>query len=321
MNSTVLRPKAPGRIVVVGAGSIGLFYGGRLAAQGQDVTFLIRSGHDEARRSGIKIFSPGGDTHIPQPAIFRTPEEIGPADLILVSVKTTANAALEHLIPPLLQERTMLLTLQNGLGNEEFLAERFGAERILGGLCFVCLTRRSPASVDHAGHGTLSLGEFLRPSSPRTGAVAAAFRGSGIETHLVEDLAAERWRKLVWNIPFNGLAVAAGGVSTDRILSDPVLLARCRALMDEVLAIARVQGHAIDPAYTDFQIERTRSMGAYRPSTLVDWQAHREMEIEPLWGEPLRQARTLGLDTPELARLHRELLLAAASSPSRFKSF
>jgi len=258
----------------------------------------------------IRVWVWGGGIY--EPDIFQTPSKIGPVDLVIVAVKTTASSHLPELLPPLLGPETAILTLQNGLGSEEFLAEHFGAERILGGLCFVCLTRRTPASVDHAGHGTLSLGEFQRPAAPRTRSLVEAFQSSGIETHLVENLAAERWRKLVWNVPFNGLAIAAGGMTTDLVLGDPRQLARCRALMEEIISIAGAVGHAIDPGYADFQIERTRSMGAYRPSTMVDWQAGQEMEIEPIWGEPLRHARALGIEVPELTRLYGEIHSRAA---------
>lgn len=292
-------------IAVVGSGSIGLYYGGKLAADGHDVRFLLRSGYDEAAREGIRIFSPaGGDIHLAKPKVFRTPEEIGPVDLVIVAVKATANDALPAILPPLLHADTALLTLQNGLGGDDFLAEHFGAERVLGGLCFVCLTRRTAASVDHVGQGTLSIGEFGRAPLPRTKALVEAFAATGIHTRLVEDLAEERWRKLAWNIPFNGLAVAAGGKTTDQILADPALHAECRALMDEVIATANALGHPIEKAYADFHIERTYPMGPYKPSTLVDWLAGNELEIEPIWGEPLREARRAGLAMPYLERLY-----------------
>ncbi|HEY5953161.1 MAG TPA: 2-dehydropantoate 2-reductase N-terminal domain-containing protein, partial [Terrimicrobiaceae bacterium] len=164
-----------GKIAVIGSGSVGLFYGGKLAAQGADVRFLMRSGFDEASRRGIAIHSvEGGDVWLRRPAIFRNVREIGLCDLVIVALKTTSNDALEELIPPLLGRRTLLLTLQNGLGNEEFLANRFGEERVLGGVCFVCLTRRSPACVDHFGHGMLSIGEFAESRTSRASSIVAA---------------------------------------------------------------------------------------------------------------------------------------------------
>jgi 2-dehydropantoate 2-reductase len=302
-------------IAIVGSGSVGLYYGGKLAADGHDVRFLLRSGYDEAARAGLRIYSPsGGDIHLPDARIFRDPSAIGPVDWVIVALKATSNPALPALVAPLLHEHTALLTLQNGLGGDAELARLFGADRVLGGLCFVCLTRRSPAAVDHIGHGTLSIGEFGRPALPRTHAIVDAFRAAGIDARVVDDLATERWRKLAWNIPFNGLAVAAGDKTTDQILADPALHAECRALMEEVLATANALGLPIEASYADYHIERTYPMGAYVPSTLVDWRAGRELEIEPIWGEPLRQAAAAGRSMPRLRRLYDQL---RARSPGR----
>jgi 2-dehydropantoate 2-reductase len=296
---------AVGKVAVIGSGSVGLYYGGKLAANGVDVRFLLRSGFNEASARGVTIFSVNSeDVHLARPKIFRDVHEIGPSDVVIVALKTTSNSALEKLVPPLLHHGTTLLTLQNGLGNEELLAALFGAERVLGGLCFVCLTRRTAASVDHFGHGTLSIGEYARVPLPRTHQVVEAFRESGIDARLVDDLATERWRKLVWNIPFNGLAVAEGGLTVDKILGDPVLKARCRALMDETITAATALGYSIAKQFADLQIERTYSMGAYQPSTLVDWLAGKELEIETMWGEPLRRASQAGLSLPHLQSLY-----------------
>jgi len=292
------------KIAVVGSGSIGLFYGACLG--GHDVRFLMRSGFGPASESGIRIHSSQHAIHIPHPRIATDPRDIGACGGVIVAVKATANGALPALVAPLLGESTWIITLQNGLGNEEFLASHFGAERVMGGLCFVCLTRRNPVEVDHFGHGTLSIGEFGRRPLGRTRDLAGAFASAGIETCVVDDLAGERWRKLVWNIPFNGLCtVADAGV--DRILSDPGLHATCLALMDEVRAIAAAEGHVIPQEYAAFQIRRTGKMGAYIPSTLVDARAGNPLEIEPIWGEPLRRAIACGVPAPQIAALYEKL--------------
>jgi 2-dehydropantoate 2-reductase len=310
-----------GKIGIVGSGSVGLYYGGRLAAHGADVHFLMRSGFEEARKQGICIYSAEGDEiRLDHPQASRDAREIGPCDLVIISLKATANSSLEELIPPLLHQKTALLTLQNGLANEEYLARRYGTERVLGGLCFVCLNRRTPASVDHFGHGMLSIGEFERSPLQRTRRIVDAFCASGIEAKLINDLATERWRKLVWNIPFNGLAVTEGGLTVDRILADPELNARCRALMEETIVAATALGHSIESEYADFQIERTYPMGAYKPSTLVDWLAGKELEIEAIWGEPLRQATKAGMALPNLEFLYTRLKrLASGRKRNRLK--
>jgi 2-dehydropantoate 2-reductase len=297
-----------GKVAVIGSGSVGLYYGGKLAADGRDVHFLLRSGFDEASQSGISIFSLNSETvHLDRPKIFRDVRQIGPCDVVIVALKSTSNRALENLVPSLLHDGTILLTLQNGLGNEELLAALFGAERVVGGLCFVCLTRRTAASVDHFGHGMLSIGEYCGSPLGRTRLLVEAFCQSGIDARLVADLATERWRKLVWNIPFNGLAVAEGGLTVDKILGDPVLKARCEALMNETITAATALGHPIEKQYADLQIERTYPMGSYQPSTLVDWLAGRELETEAMWGEPLRRAKTIGLSLPHLQLLYERL--------------
>ena len=162
------------KIGVVGSGSIGLFYGACLSAH--EVHFLMRSGFDAAMRQGIRIHSAEHPIHLARPHIAADPRDIGPCDGVIVAVKATSNPSLPPLVAPLLGESTWIITLQNGLGNEEFLASHFGEDRIMGGLCFVCLTRRNPVEVDHVGHGTLSLGEFERPPLDRTRALAAALR-------------------------------------------------------------------------------------------------------------------------------------------------
>jgi len=303
-----------GRIGIIGSGSIGLYYGGRLLQAGSDVHFLMRSGLEEVRTKGLRIYSGGGDFHAQNPQVYADTHTMGPCDLVIVALKATSNPALESLIPPLLKDDTILLTLQNGLGNEEFLAERWGEGRVLGGLCFVCLTRRDPVTVDHVGQGVLSLGEYRRAASDRLQRVVDGFRETGIKTYAGENLAHERWRKLVWNIPFNGLSVAAGGLTVDRILADPELKQETIRLMNETRAIAEAEGHDIPADFVDLQIKMTQPMGAYQPSTLVDWKAGRILELQAIWEEPLRRAEALGVDTPSLRRLCEALRKASAKS-------
>ncbi len=297
---------APKTIAIVGAGALGSYYGAKLARQGVEVRFLMRADLEAVRRDGLTVREKGEEWHLPVQA-FGSTEEIGPVDLVVIGLKTTANGDLERLIPPLLHEKTLLLTLQNGLGNEELLAQRWGAERVLGGLCFVCLNRVAPGVIEHYGHGTLSLGEFGRAPMERTRAIGSMFSNSGVETHVVENLITERWRKLVWNIPFNGLSIATGGRTCDLLLADAGVRAQVRALMIETIAAAGALGHAIPESFADYQIERTYPMGPYKPSSMIDWQLGRAVEVESIWGEPWRQGSVVGVALPRLELLYRLL--------------
>src|SRR5882672_5162510 len=124
------------KIAVVGCGAVGSFYGAKLARAGQETHFLLRSDYEAVRRKGVFICSPQGDFNV-RPKCARSAEEIGVSDLVLVALKTTANHQFSALLPPLVGPASGVLTLQNGLGNEEDLNRVFGVEQIMGGLCFV----------------------------------------------------------------------------------------------------------------------------------------------------------------------------------------
>ena len=199
---------------------MGCYYGGKLAHGGVDVHFLMRRDLDHVRERGLQIRSPKGDISLTHVHAHGTAASIGAVDLVIIALKATDNDALLELLPPLIHDETMILTLQNGLGNEAWLAQHFGDERVLGGLCFVCLNRTAPGLIEHYSQGAIALGEHLRPPAERTRSVVAEFLRCGIDVRLVENLETARWRKLVWNVPFNGLAIVAGGVDVSAILAN-----------------------------------------------------------------------------------------------------
>lgn len=294
------------RIAILGAGAIGLYYGARLARQGADVRFWLRSGVEEVRaRNAIQVREKAGTWSVAPAQVTDNPAEIGPVDVVLVALKATANSRLAELLPPLLHADTMVVTLQNGLGNEEALAAVVGRERTYGALCFIGVNRTGPGELQgfHAP-GSMTLGAFGRPADERVRALAAQFQAAGIKCLAVDDLHAARWRKLVWNVPFNGLSIAAGGVATDVLCADEALRAEVRALMDEVVAAAAALGVHIPESFVQGQIDVTPPMGPYKPSSLIDYLAGREVEVEPIWGEPLRRARAAGVAAPRWALLY-----------------
>jgi len=297
-------------IAVVGSGSVGCYYGARLALQ-NDVSFLMRRDLDAVREKGLTIHSVAGDFHLDEVRAFATTAEIGPVDLVIIALKTTANDLLPGLVAPLLKPGTILLTLQNGLGNEDFLHAAFPGHPVLGGMCFVCINRGEPGVIHHLAHGRVEMGE-LTPTGTIND-VAALFTAAGLDCRVLPDLGLARWRKLIWNVPFNGLAIAAGGIDTQQILARPGLLDRTRALMHEIIAIAAALGHVIEPAFAEGNIRGTQEMGPYQPSSLVDFLAGNAVEVESIWGEPLRRAREHGVATPELEKLYFEICRATGN--------
>lgn len=292
---------------MVGAGALGSYYGARLALAGNDVRFLLRGDLAAVKERGLRLKEKDGERRVYPVKAFATPDEIGRVDLVFVTLKTTANAELARILPPLVGPETLVVTLQNGLGNEEKIAGIVGAERVLGGLCFIAVTRSAPGELTgfHTP-GSITLGEFGRAVQPRTRAIAAKLVEAGVNCTAVESLLEARWRKLVWNIPFNGLAVAHNR-TTDRICSDRTLAAEVRELMLEVQRAAAAFGFTIPDEFLRQQFDVTPPMGPYQPSSLVDFRAGREVEIEAIWGEPLRRARAAGVATPHLEKIFADL--------------
>ena len=313
------------KIAVAGCGAVGSFYGAQLARAGHEVHFLLRSDYEAVRQRGVRVRSPQGDFEV-RPQCACNPEQIGPADLVLVGLKTTANDQFGRLLLPLVGPATAVLTLQNGLGNEEQLARLFPARQIMGGLCFVCLNRLEPGLIHHIDYGQVVIGEFQRPPEPRTHDIAASFRKAGVPCAVTEDLARAHWEKLTWNIPFNGLGVAGAAgyqavltgertgaeplqscLTTDRLLADKRWTVLVRELILEVVATGRALGFALEDKLAEEQIERTRTMGAYKASTLLDFERGLPLELESLFLEPLRQAQRAHVPVPRLEKLCRLL--------------
>lgn len=320
------------KIAVIGPGAVGSYYGAKLARAGHAVHFLLRSHFEHLRRHGVSIRSPEGDFNV-RPKCAQSPDQIGPADLVLVALKATANSILPDLLPPLVGPHTAVVTLQNGLGNEECLASIIPAEQILGGLCFVCLHRPEPGLVQHTAHGKIELGEFQRWPEPRTHDIATALRHAGVPCAVRDTLERARWEKLAWNIPFNGLGVAscagydalrAGSFAgrsepcrtTDLLLEDSRWHDLVRTLMHEVIRAGNAFDLKIPLEFADELIEKTRVMGAYKPSTLVDFLRDQPVELDALFLEPLRRAETKNVPTPQLRALC-DVLTRLNSEPNR----
>jgi 2-dehydropantoate 2-reductase len=297
-------------IAVIGAGAVGGYYGARLAQHGFSVHLLSRTDGGAIGKSGMRIGSRDGDFSLSPEQIHghQDSASMPPADLILVTLKTTANDQFEKLIRPILKKDSIILTLQNGLGNEQRLAELFGAERVLGGMAFVCINRTGPGEILHTDHGMIQLGEFTGQRSERAEKIAAIFSKSQVPCRVAENLMKGRWEKLVWNVPFNGLG-ALLDLSTDQLIGSAVGLGLVRQLMWEVLNIAAALGFEFPNELIEQKIEYTRSMGTYKSSTQIDRQKKRPLELEAIWGEPFRVGQRNGVSTSLLKTLYDMLTL------------
>ena len=296
-------------VAVIGSGAVGGYYGGRLAEAGHDVRFLLRRDYEAVSMSGFKITSPAGNFTLPHPSIFRSAEEIGTVDWVICSLKATSLNEGQKLLQPCVGPHTRILVLMNGLGLEDRFAAWFGGEKIFGGMAFTCINRGEPGTIHHLDYGRVTIGHYQDNPNELEEALSL-WRGSKADIVTTSSLLKVRWEKLCWNIPFSGLCVAGGGITTDKVMADTDLSHAARVLMQEVIAAgnADLEAHhekkRIDgPRIIDDMFNQTSTMASYRPSTMIDFVEGRAMEVEAIWGEPLKRAQALKADTPMLSLL------------------
>lgn len=295
------------RIGIVGTGAVGGWYAALLAQAGHDVRCLARRDASAISEHGIRIISPAG-THTQRVSLATNdPARIGKVDLVVVTAKATANASLPDLIRPLCGPETTLLTLQNGMGNAEGLFQIAEPARVMAGLCFVCINRTAPGVIETTLPGYVRMAAAEGPANERVRETVKLFADAGVDCKAEDSLEGVLWKKLCWNIPFNGLSIAGGGLTTDRILSDPLLRDRARRLMSEVRAAAAARGTPFTAEHLERQFTVTEGMGAYRTSSLIDYQEGRDVEVDPIWTIPLRRGKVAGVAMPELERLLAEI--------------
>ncbi len=317
------------RIVIVGAGAIGQFYGAQLILAGHDVRFLARRDLPILRQRGLvveqsataQVVSTSTSTrlHLPPSSFLATddPQVAAGAgvDWCLLTTKASALPEAERLCGPAVRSGARMAALLNGLGVEDALAAWCPPGSVHGVLCFICVNRDADGTIRHLAHGRVGVGHHGDDPARRAD-LAALWRSAGIEVLEPACLLEARWRKLAWNIPFNGLSVADGlpGHGTRTILGDPVLRVRCEALMRETIRVGNADlaahgrnQHVNEDAWTAEQLAVTIEMGDYLTSTLLDLRAGRQLETGPIFGEPLRRARALAVAAPELERLARAL--------------
>ncbi|MDE5783211.1 MAG: putative 2-dehydropantoate 2-reductase [Prevotella sp.] len=291
---------------IIGTGAIGGYYGARLAQNGQEVHFLLHRDYDFVKENGLQVDSCDGSFHLDHPHIYKNVEDMPQCDVVLVCLKSTNNHLLKTLLPPLLHEQTLVVLIQNGLGLEEDVQKTFPSLQLAAGLAFICSTKSEPGRVNHQCYGQINLGNYSCKDEAQFQQVLADFNAAGVKAGQVEYMEA-RWKKAVWNMPFNGMTVALN-TQTDTLLTHPATRRLIREQMMEVINAARHLGvKNIDETFADKMIQMTDEMTPYSPSMKIDFDFHRPMEIYYLYTRPLAMAREGGCPMPKLEMLEAEL--------------
>lgn len=295
---------------VLGTGAVGGLYGGLLARSGLDVHFLVRSDYQHVLQHGLQVDTPLGDFHLEQPKIYADIAHMPQVDVVLVCWKSTQNQHLAPALRTLCRPDTIVLVLQNGWDVERSAADLVGTSQVLGGCCFLCSNKVGPGHIHHLDYGRIAFGEYDPRRSgritPRMNQLTEEFTQAGIHLQPAANLREVRWRKLMWNIPYNGLSVVLQA-DTRQIMSDPQASRLVQELMQEVRQIAESCGSVIEHEYIDKLLADTRKMVPYDSSMLLDYRHARPMEIEAIFGNSLRAAEARGYRPSKIDMLYRQL--------------
>jgi len=286
------------KILVMGAGAVGAYFGARLQRAGEQVVFCARGEHLRVLKDhGLTFASYQGDFSI---AVIATtdPREFAPYDLILFCVKSYDTSTAAHSLEGCLNSGGTILTVQNGVENETLLVEVFGKDNVMGGNARVGAELVAPGRVVHRTGGLIEFGELDGRDTARAKRLADLFLRAGIFGELTMRLPTIRWEKLLWNAAFNTVSTLAQRKVGD-LIDDADGVTLLRALMQEIAAVARAEGVALGEAQVDAQITRSRtSLREVRPSTLQDSERGKPLEYEALCGAVIRAARRHQIATP-----------------------
>lgn len=296
---------------ILGTGALGGFYGAKLQKAGLEVHFLLKSDYLEVSQNGLVVESKDGDFTLPQVHAYSDVEKMPRCDVVVVALKTTQNHLLPQILPPVIKENGVVLVLQNGLGVEEEVAQIVSGVRVIGGLCFLCSNKVGPGHIRHLDYGHIALGEYnsnYHPSgtTDKMRQIAEDFNSANIPMELVEDLLLGRWKKLVWNIPYNGLSVILNA-TTDELMADSYTRQLVEKLMYEVADGAKSTGRIIPDSFIQTMLDYTVKMKPYRTSMKIDYDERRPLEVEAIFGNPLRKAQAAGVNLPQISCVYQQL--------------
>jgi 2-dehydropantoate 2-reductase len=297
------------KILVMGAGAVGGFFGARLIAAGEEVVFCER---------GLELESIRGDVNV-HPAVTGDPREFAPYDLILFCVKAYDTDAAAEAIKGCLAPGGAVLTLQNGVENEARLAEILGHDAVMGGNARVGAELVAPGRIVHLSSGHIDFGELDGRDTERARSIAAAFQRAGILGECTSRIRSLRWDKLVWNGAFNTVATLTRR-RVGEILDDPEALRLVCTLMREIIDVARADGADLGYDRIDFYLAHSRkNLRALKTSTQQDLERGRRLEYEALAGAVVRAARRHGVAAPAMETIYAliRLLAAGASTEGR----
>ncbi|KAF3884113.1 MULTISPECIES: putative 2-dehydropantoate 2-reductase [Nostocales] len=306
---------------IVGTGALGGFYGAKLQQSGLNVHFLLKSDCEHVRQHGLVIKSVDGDFTLPRVKAYSDVQKIPACDVVVISLKTTQNHLLPQILPFAVKDTGIVLVLQNGFGIEAEVAQIVGSDKVIGGICFLTANKIAPGYIRHLSYKNIILCEYTQNYHPggiteRLRQIGKDFENAGIPVELDEDLLLARWKKLVWNIPYNGLSVILNA-TTAELMASPDSSKLVEELMYEVATGAKALGRTIPDTFIQKMLHNTAKMTPYLTSMKIDYDERRPMEVEAIFGNPLRMVQAAGTNLPKIDCLYQQLKFLDAMRTAR----
>lgn len=285
------------QVMVVGAGSVGGFFGAHLAKNNPNVSFLLRPRTLEAvKRHGLMIKSGKGDFTVHPPAAS-DPRDLARPDLIILAVKAYDLDEVMAQLEPVITERTVLLTLQNGIDTEDRIIARVHRDSVVGGVAFIYSKIVAPGVIEHYKRGGVAIGELMGHKSERVLQIAEIFKQAGISCQLSDDIRKSKWEKMCWNCVFNPLTVLIDD-KVAKALDHPEMAGVIRQIVGEVMAVSAAVKVPLASDMAEKVVKWTQELRDIHTSMYDDWKAKRPTEIDYLNGYIVRMGRELGIPTP-----------------------
>ncbi|HSE54154.1 MAG TPA: ketopantoate reductase family protein [Nocardioidaceae bacterium] len=291
-------------VAVVGAGATGAYLAARLVDSGARVTLIARgASHERISADGIEIIDADGNRHTSRPWQVITPDEAAePVDLVLFCVKTYDTESASALVGPLLGDDGHVLCLQNGVKNEEILAQAFGPSRVLSGVLYIGSERVAPGVISCSSPPRIVVGPFDGADPGVSTDVEELFSRAGITATMSLDVRAAKWQKFLFNCGLNPLT-AITSQRMGQLLAQPAAMAVFDALVDEAAAVAVADGAPLVPGYRE-QVDATARRMDISSSMAEDLQAGRAIELDAFTGYVLELGERTGVATPATRVVH-----------------
>lgn len=306
-------------ISIIGTGAIGGYCAVKLQQAGFDVSCLCGSDYETIKKNGLTLIENDGSEIIAHVKTFSRIQQLSPADFVLVALKTTANSILKDSLNSLIKQNGAVVLLQNGIGMESEIAEYIEPEKIIGGICYIKVTKIAPGVIRHFGFNNVELAQYYANEheegiSSNVEELSIILQKAGLEAKPAPHLPSIRWKKLGGNIATSGLCIALNA-SHNELVENPDSFVLLKKITQEAVTAATKSGAQLPDDFFKFRLkvfESFKTMEKHNSSMKDDFDANKPIELDAIYKNALSIAAKHGVKMPYTEMLYHQLLFMVA---------